>query len=114
MKGALTFAILLSAGWIGLHPGPALGDPARHEISQHDKAFHPNSLQITAGETVVLHNNDKRTHNIRVFHPDLDFNSGEQPPGEDVEIAFETPGTYYVTCGIHTQMELKVTVTAAD
>lgn len=93
---------------------PALADPAVHDVRQHDKAFHPDHLAITVGDRVVLHNDDKRTHNIRVFHPKLKFDSGKQAPGEPVEIAFDAPGTYYVTCGIHTQMELKVEVAPAD
>jgi cytochrome c peroxidase len=82
------------------------------EISQKGKTFDPASVQITAGETIVLHNDDERTHNIRVFHPKMDFNSGSQDPGEDVRLTFDAPGTYWVTCGIHPQMELKVEVAA--
>lgn len=90
------------------------GESGAHAVSQKDKAFHPKSLAIAAGETVVLHNDDTRTHNIRVFHPAMDFNSGSQKPGEDVRLTFEEAGTYYVTCGIHPQMELKVEVAPAE
>jgi cytochrome c peroxidase len=100
-------AVLFSAA-------PALADPTVHEVSQHGKAFHPDHLAITVGDRLVLHNDDKRTHNIRVFHPKLEFDSGEQEPGEDVQITFDQPGTYYVTCGIHTQMQLKVEVGNTD
>jgi len=96
-------AVLLAAA-------PALADPAVHEVSQHGKAFHPDHLAIAVGDRVVLHNDDERTHNIRIFHPKLEFDSGEQEPGQDVEITFDQPGTYHVTCGIHTQMELTVVV----
>lgn len=84
------------------------------EVGQRDKAFHPSTVEVAVGQTIVLHNDDERTHNIRVFHPEKDFNSGSQEPGEDVRLSFDTPGTYYVTCGIHPQMELKVTVRAAQ
>jgi plastocyanin len=84
------------------------------KVSQKDKAFRPNSLDIVAGQTVMLHNDDTRTHNIRVFHPAMDFNSGSQKPGENVRLTFEDAGTYYVTCGIHPQMELKVEVSPPD
>jgi cytochrome c peroxidase len=106
----------LTAGLMAvcLAASPALADPAVHEVSQHGKAFHPDHLKIAVGDRLVLHNDDKRTHNIRVFHPKLEFDSGEQEPGEDVRITFDQPGTYYVTCGIHTQMELKVEVAAAE
>lgn len=98
------------AGLLALSATTALAGPAVHDVSQRSKAFHPDALTIAAGDRVVLHNDDKRVHNIRVFHPRLDFNSGKQAPGEPVTITFDKPGTYYVTCGIHTQMELKVEV----
>ena len=103
----LALSVVLAAALAGCDSG----EPGVHEITQKDKAFHPDEISIHAGETLLLHNDDSRTHNIRVFHPKLDFNSGSQEPGEDVRITFDEPGTYYVTCGIHTQMELKVTVT---
>jgi cytochrome c peroxidase len=40
----------------------------------------------------------------------MDYNSGGQDPGEDIRLTFDAPGTYYVTCGIHPEMELKVEV----
>ncbi|MBK1698081.1 cupredoxin domain-containing protein [Rhodovibrio salinarum] len=86
------------------------GNDVAHEISQKNKAFHPDAVEIQVGETIVLHNDDSRTHNIRVYDPRMDFNSGSQDPGEDVRLTFDEPGTYYVTCGIHPVMELKVTV----
>lgn len=103
--GALAGCLLLAA---------CGGDDAAVEISQKNKSFDPDAVAIAVGETVVLHNDDKRTHNIRVFHPKMDFNSGSQDPGEDVRLTFDDPGTYYVTCGIHPEMELKVTVRAGE
>ena len=86
------------------------GPEVAHEISQKNKSFDPDAVAIQAGETILLHNDDSRTHNIRVFHPKMDYNSGGQDPGEDVRLTFDDPGTYYVTCGIHPEMELQVTV----
>jgi cytochrome c peroxidase len=106
---ALPLSALLALAACGDGGG---GSDAAAEISQQGKAFDPNAVTIAAGETIVLHNDDKRTHNIRVFHPKMDYNSGSQDPGEDVRLTFEAPGTYWVTCGIHPQMELKVEVTA--
>lgn len=113
MKPSMFLALAVGALALIAAAMPVAADSASHEIRQFDKAFHPDTLTITAGDTVVLHNNADRTHNIRVFHPKLDFNSGAQRPGEDVTIPFDSPGTYYVTCGIHTQMELKVEVRPA-
>ncbi|MBK1670327.1 hypothetical protein CKO28_20090 [Rhodovibrio sodomensis] len=100
--GALAAVVLLAA---------CGGEDAAVQVSQKNKSFNPNQVKIAVGETIALSNDDKRTHNIRVFHPEMNFNSGSQDPGEVVRLTFDAPGTYYVTCGIHPQMELKVTVT---
>lgn len=79
-------------------------------ISQHEKTFSPAHVSIAPGGKLWFLNNDTRTHNIRVFHPDLDFDSGAQEPGETVEIDFPTAGSFLVFCGIHPKMELTVEV----
>jgi cytochrome c peroxidase len=79
-------------------------------ISQHDKTFTPTHVRIRRGEKLWILNNDTRTHNIRVFDPKLDFDSGAQEPGETVEMTFPKTGSYLVFCGIHPRMELNVDV----
>jgi cytochrome c peroxidase len=79
-------------------------------VTQSEKSFHPTHVALKAGERLWLLNNDTRTHNVRVFDPALDFDSGAQEPGETVEIAFPEPGSYLVFCGIHPKMELTVDV----
>jgi cytochrome c peroxidase len=49
-------------------------------------------------------------HNVRVFDPKLDFDSGTQEPGETMQIALRQAGNYLVFCGIHPKMELAVDV----
>jgi len=86
--------------------------PATHatSISQHDKSFTPTHVRIQLTEKLWILNNDTRTHNIRVFDPKLDFDSGAQEPGETVEMTFPKTGSYLVFCGIHPRMELHVDV----
>jgi len=79
-------------------------------ISQHDKMFTPTHVRIRTGEKLWILNNDTRTHNIRLFDPKLDFDSGAQEPGETVEMTFPKTGSYLVFCGIHPKMELHVDV----
>ena len=79
-------------------------------ISQHDKSFTPTHVRIRLAEKLWLLNNDTRTHNIRVFDPKLDFDSGAQEPGETVEMTFPKTGSYLIFCGIHPKMELHVDV----
>jgi cytochrome c peroxidase len=87
--------------------------PVAHvtSISQHDKQFTPTHIAIRRGERMWILNNDTRTHNVRVFDPKLDFDSGAQEPGETVEMVFPKTGSYLVFCGIHPKMELTVDVT---
>lgn len=89
--------------------------PARHTltISQRDKSFRPTHIAIDAGQTVKILNDDKRTHNIRIHDPNLEYNSGAQEPGETIDITFEETGHYYAFCGIHPKMRLIVDVRAA-
>jgi cytochrome c peroxidase len=79
-------------------------------ISQHDKSFTPTRVRIRLADKLWILNNDTRTHNIRVFDPKFDFDSGAQEPGETVEMTFPKTGSYLVFCGIHPKMELNVDV----
>ena len=94
---------------------PALAQalaPAEHvtTVSQRDKTFSPTHLALKVGGRIWIVNNDTRTHNIRVFDPKLDVDSGAQEPGETVELAFPNAGSFLVFCGIHPKMELTVDV----
>jgi cytochrome c peroxidase len=86
--------------------------PAQHvrTVSQDDKTFHPAHVALDRGARLWIVNNDTRTHNVRVFDPALDFDSGAQEPGETVEITFPAAGSFLVFCGIHPKMELYVDV----
>ena len=62
------------------------------------------------GQTLTVLNDDTRTHNVRIFDPKLDFNSGAQEPNESVTIRFPVPGTFEAFCGIHPSMRLSIDV----
>ncbi len=79
-------------------------------VTQSEKDFHPTHVALKRGERLWLLNNDTRTHNIRVFDPAFDFDSGAQEPGETVELDFPAAGSFLVFCGIHPKMELMVDV----
>jgi cytochrome c peroxidase len=100
-----------SEAWVGAGqaPSPALPKDAT-VVSQANKTFAPARVRIKAGQTLTVLNDDTRTHNVRIFDPRLDFNSGAQEPKESVTIAFPLPGTYEAFCGIHPSMRLTVEV----
>jgi cytochrome c peroxidase len=90
--------------------GPAAPAQQVSTVSQDDKAFYPTHIALPRGGRLWIVNNDTRTHNVRIFDPALDFDSGAQEPGETVEIDFPTNGSFLVFCGIHPKMELYVDV----
>ena len=90
--------------------GPSVPAQRVSTVSQDDKAFHPTHVALPRGGRLWIVNNDTRTHNVRIFDPALDFDSGAQEPGETVEIAFPAAGSFLVFCGIHPKMELYVEV----
>jgi cytochrome c peroxidase len=90
--------------------GPTTPAEQVSTVSQDDKAFHPTHIALSPGGRLWVVNNDIRTHNVRVFDPALDFDSGAQEPGETVEITFPASGSFLVFCGIHPKMELYVDI----
>jgi cytochrome c peroxidase len=79
-------------------------------VSQLGKLFTPVRVRLKAGQRLTVVNDDTRTHNVRIFHPKLDFNSGAQEPKESINISFPEAGTYEAFCGIHPSMRLTVEV----
>jgi cytochrome c peroxidase len=98
--------------WVG-NLAPASPPPPPEDttvVSQADKLFRPARIRLEAGRTLTILNDDTRTHNVRIFDPRLDYNSGAQEPHETVTIPFPTPGTFEAFCGIHPSMRLTVEV----
>lgn len=79
-------------------------------ISQKGKTFRPGSIDISAGDLVLIDNDDRVLHHVYVDSPDFQFDSGEQPPGRRVSIRFTERGTFEVACEIHPKMKLTVNV----
>jgi cytochrome c peroxidase len=91
--------------------GPTRAAVRVSTVSQDEKQFHPKHIALKRGARLWIVNNDTRTHNVRVFDPAFDFDSGAQEPGETVQMAFPKAGSFLVFCGIHPKMELYVDVT---
>ncbi|NJO23396.1 MAG: cytochrome C peroxidase [Sphingomonadales bacterium] len=97
--------------WVGSgQPAPPPPPEDTTVISQANKLFAPNHVRLRAGETLTVLNDDTRTHNVRIFDPRFDFNSGAQEPKETVTIRFPVDGTFEAFCGIHPSMRLQVDV----
>jgi cytochrome c peroxidase len=83
---------------------------AASEVRQKGRRFTPGSVMVAAGQALRFVNDDTRTHNIRVDDPRLPAFSEAQEPGDTVMLGFPEAGEFAVTCGIHPEMRLAVTV----
>lgn len=81
-----------------------------HTIVQNGRAFHPGEVTIGHGDTLTFANRDEFIHQIYVKSDQMNFDSDEQPPGQDVPLRFPTAGTFEVHCHIHPKMALIVHV----
>lgn len=79
-------------------------------VSQHNRQFSPQVLEITKGETVRIVNDDRVTHHVYVAAPEMSYDSGEMPVGTSLTLRFDRTGTFPVRCAIHPKMRLDVTV----
>jgi cytochrome c peroxidase len=79
-------------------------------VSQANKLFQPHYIRVRAGQPLTVLNDDTRTHNVRIYDPRFDYNSGAQEPHETVTIRFPARGTFEAFCGIHPSMRLTVVV----
>jgi len=79
-------------------------------VSQKNRAFAPNRLEIARGTVVHINNDDNVTHHVYVDSPKMKFDSGEQKIGETVDLHFDADGTFSVRCAIHPTMRLTVVV----
>jgi cytochrome c peroxidase len=93
-------------------PGRERPPPPRDTtvVSQSNKLFLPQHVRLGSGRTLTILNEDTRTHNVRIYDPRFDYNSGAQEPRETVTIHFPRPGTYEAFCGIHPSMRLTIDV----
>jgi plastocyanin len=79
-------------------------------VSQKDRKFSPDRLDLSRGSVARIANDDRVTHHVYVDAPGMSFDSGEQPIGTTVDLKFDRAGTYDVLCAIHPTMHLHVVV----
>ena len=90
--------------------GPAPQSVSTLMVGQKDKKFSPSRVTLSAGQSLTIVNDDKRTHNVRIDDPRMPFTSNAQEPGDSVVIPFTQDGEFGVICSIHPAMHLTVTV----
>ena len=97
--------------WVNAAMPAARAPPADTTlVSEANKLFHPPYVRVRTDEPLTVLNDDTRTHNVRIYDPRFDYNSGAQEPKETVTIRFPGPGTFEAFCAIHPSMRLTIVV----
>jgi len=81
-----------------------------HVVAQTGRMFHPGEISIRPGEWLTISNRDDFIHQIYVKSDAMNFDSDEQPPGQNVSVNFPAAGSFEVRCHIHPKMSLTVHV----
>jgi plastocyanin len=88
---------------------------AEETVSIHGRAYHPSSLDIRAGDTVVWSNDEHGLLSAPIHTVTADdgsFDSGDIPPGSDYRFRFTSPGVFAYHCNIHSNMHGTIVVAA--
>lgn len=81
-----------------------------HVISQKNRTYAPGAIEINAGDTIKVVNDDIFLHHAFIKSDDMEFDSGSMEEMESAVIEFKKPGIYNMKCAIHPKMNLEVTV----
>lgn len=79
------------------------------QVDMVDLAYSPDTVTISAGESVTWTNNDSVAHSVTAKNRDA-LQSGTIQPGETFTQTFDTPGTYEYFCEFHANMSGVVVV----
>jgi plastocyanin len=79
-------------------------------ITQKDKTFAPGEIEVKLGDSIKVTNEDPFLHHVYIESAEINYDSGEQPPGRTIEIRFDHAGTFEARCAIHPKMLLVVHV----
>jgi len=93
---------------------PAASETAEVRVRIRNSSYDPTELTIPAGTEVTFLNADGFTHTVTegtdgqpvddpIVDEDIDQNGS-------VSVTFDEPGTYNITCKIHSSMNLTITV----
>lgn len=102
--------ICLAAASLAALVGTGLAWAASVQVTQRDRAFSTAAVAIRKGDVVQISNADTVVHHIYIESTGFNYDSGEQPVGRTLDVAFPLPGTFEVLCAIHPRMKLAVTV----
>lgn len=109
MKALLRFriaalvAVVAAASLAGSSASRAAAPGRQHLIDMKGKRYRPDSLFITAGDTVVWNNADDEPHSVTM--DTTEFDSGDINPGSKFRWTFRQKGRLRYHCEVHPRMK---------
>jgi plastocyanin len=79
-------------------------------VSMAGQAFSPSTLTIAAGDTVTFTDTSGHTVTEGTNGTPVDDPIVDETGGADIEVTFDEPGSYNITCKIHPDMNMTITV----
>ena len=111
LTGAMLILLLTLAACGGGDGASAAAEGGDGEsVSLAGGAFSPTSLTIAAGTTVTFTNTSGHTVTEGQDGQAVDDPIIDEEGGSDITFTFDEPGTYNLTCRIHSAMNMTVTV----
>ena len=91
-------------------PTDAGGGETGDTVSMAGNQFSPGSLTIAAGTTVTFTDTSSHTVTEGVDGVAADDPIVDETGGSDIQVTFDEPGTYNITCKVHPEMNMTITV----
>ena len=91
---------------------PSASETADVRVRIRNSAYDPTELTIPAGTEVTFLNADGFTHTVTegTDGQPVDDPIVDEQGGSDIDVTFDEPGTYNITCKIHPSMNMTITV----
>ncbi len=106
----LTIVLTLAACGGGGEASSAPDENGGETVSLSGSQFSPSSLTIQAGTTVTF--TDTSGHTVTEGSDGVadDDPIVDEQGGSDIDVTFDEPGTYNITCTVHSSMNMTITV----
>ena len=86
------------------------GGETGNTVSLAGNQFSPSTLTVSAGDTVTFTDTASHTVTEGTDGTAVDDPIVDETGGADVEVVFDEPGTYNITCKVHPEMNMTITV----
>ena len=113
-RGFVIAALMGCAALAAASPAAPRANTARSiPVSIEDLSFVPAQLSVTVGTTVVFVNRDRLPHSVvgMIGEKEQFRSDGQLDQDESFAVVLDEPGLIEVSCGIHSRMRARLTVT---